>query len=76
MGVAQPVLENARDMLERKAKLYDKLRKGKSAGLDDNQYSTLLVDVRISLRRILVTDSIATVRYQGRRARLFERQRR
>ncbi|KAH7106444.1 hypothetical protein BKA62DRAFT_612245 [Auriculariales sp. MPI-PUGE-AT-0066] len=43
-GVAKPVLEHARETLERKAELYDKLRKGKSGGLEEKEYSNLLVD--------------------------------
>lgn len=43
--ISKPTLESARAILERKAKVYDKLRKGKSGGLDDKQYDALLVDV-------------------------------
>lgn len=46
--ISKPTLESARAVLERKAKIYDKLRKGKSGGLNDKQYDALLVDVRIS----------------------------
>ncbi|EIW57307.1 uncharacterized protein TRAVEDRAFT_37807 [Trametes versicolor FP-101664 SS1] len=42
--ISKPTLESARAILERKAKVYDKLRKGKSGGLDDKQYDALLVD--------------------------------
>ncbi|KAI0661476.1 hypothetical protein C8Q70DRAFT_1051816 [Cubamyces menziesii] len=42
--ISKPTLESARAILERKAKVYDKLRKGKSGGLDDKQYGELLVD--------------------------------
>lgn len=45
--ISKPTLESARAILERKAKVYDKLRKGKSGGLDDKQYDALLVDVSI-----------------------------
>lgn len=38
--------ESAREALEKKAKLYEKLKKGKSGGLTDAQYDGLLVDVR------------------------------
>lgn len=48
--ISKPTLESARAVLERKAKIYDKLRKGKSGGLNDKQYDALLVDVRISHR--------------------------
>lgn len=44
-AVSKPTLENARAVLERKAKLYEKLRKGKTGGLTDKQYDSLLVDV-------------------------------
>lgn len=36
-----------RAALERKAKIYDKLKKGKTGGLTDAQYDALLVDVRL-----------------------------
>ncbi|KLO10829.1 hypothetical protein SCHPADRAFT_831992 [Schizopora paradoxa] len=36
--------ESAREALERKAKIYEKLKKGKSGGLTDAQYDGLLVD--------------------------------
>ena len=39
-------VESARAALERKAQLYEKLRKGKSGGLNEQQYDALLVDVR------------------------------
>jgi len=45
-AVSKPTLESARAALERKAKIYDKLRKGKTGGLNDQQYDNLLVDVR------------------------------
>ncbi|KAL7279020.1 hypothetical protein ACG7TL_006853 [Trametes sanguinea] len=47
--ISKPTLESARAILERKAKVYDKLRKGKSGGLNEKQYDALLVDVRIHL---------------------------
>lgn len=43
--VSKPTLENARAALERKAALYDKLKRGKTGGLTDKQYDSLLVDV-------------------------------
>ncbi|KAG6917005.1 hypothetical protein DXG01_004270 [Tephrocybe rancida] len=43
-AVSKPTLESARAALERKAKIYDKLRKGKTGGLNDKQYDALLVD--------------------------------
>ncbi|KAI5982679.1 hypothetical protein EDC04DRAFT_2885077 [Pisolithus marmoratus] len=42
--VSRPTLESARAALERKAQLYEKLRKGKSGGLSEKQYDALLVD--------------------------------
>lgn len=39
--------ESLRAALERKAKVYDKLKKGKSGGLTDAQYDALLVDVSV-----------------------------
>lgn len=44
--VSKPTLESARAALERKAAVYEKLRRGKSGGLNDKQYESLLVDVR------------------------------
>ncbi|GLB40200.1 putative protein with domain of unknown function (DUF4078) [Lyophyllum shimeji] len=43
-AVSKPTLESARAVLERKAKIYEKLRKGKTGGLNDKQYDALLVD--------------------------------
>ena len=37
--------ESSRAALERKAKIYEKLKKGKSGGLSEAQYDALLVDV-------------------------------
>ncbi|KAH9481434.1 Coiled-coil domain-containing protein 174 [Psilocybe cubensis] len=42
--VAKPTLDSARAALERKAKIYEKLRRGKTGGLNDAQYDALLVD--------------------------------
>ncbi|KAF8318477.1 hypothetical protein DL93DRAFT_2133264 [Clavulina sp. PMI_390] len=42
--VSKPTIENARAALERKAALYEKLRKGKTGGLSEKQYDSLLVD--------------------------------
>lgn len=44
-AVSKTTLESARAALERKAKIYDKLRKGKTGGLNEKQYEELLVDV-------------------------------
>lgn len=43
-AISKPTLESARSILEKKAKIYDKLRKGKTGGLSDKQYDALLVD--------------------------------
>lgn len=45
--ISKPTLESARAILERKAQVYEKLSKGKSGGLNDKQYDSLLVDVSI-----------------------------
>ncbi|KAH8109576.1 hypothetical protein DFH11DRAFT_1515373 [Phellopilus nigrolimitatus] len=42
--VSRRTVESARTALERKALIYDKLRKGKTGGLSDAQYDALLVD--------------------------------
>ncbi|KAJ7170622.1 hypothetical protein C8R43DRAFT_1085189 [Mycena crocata] len=42
--ISKPTLESARAALERKAKIYDKLKKGQTGGLNDKQYEALLVD--------------------------------
>ena len=38
-------VESTREELERKARLYDKLKKGKTGGLSEEKYKELLVDV-------------------------------
>ncbi|KAJ7034997.1 hypothetical protein C8F04DRAFT_1210441 [Mycena alexandri] len=43
-AISKPTLESARAALERKAKIYDKLKKGQTGGLNDKQYEMLLVD--------------------------------
>ncbi|KAG2140111.1 hypothetical protein DEU56DRAFT_798683 [Suillus clintonianus] len=42
--VSKVTIESGRAVLERKAKVYEKLRQGKSGGLTDKQYENLLVD--------------------------------
>nr|GAT60803.1 predicted protein [Mycena chlorophos] len=42
-AISKPTLESARAALERKAKIYDKLKKGQTGGLSDKQYDALLV---------------------------------
>ncbi|KZT22375.1 hypothetical protein NEOLEDRAFT_657329 [Neolentinus lepideus HHB14362 ss-1] len=56
-AVSKPTLEKARAVLERKAKIYDKLRKGKSAGLSDKQFDALLVDFDQNVPSILPDES-------------------
>jgi hypothetical protein len=41
-------VESTRAALERKAKIYEKLKKGQSGGLNEAQFDALLVDVRFS----------------------------
>ncbi|KAJ7475800.1 hypothetical protein FB451DRAFT_1397202 [Mycena latifolia] len=43
-AISKPTLESARAALERKAKIYDKLKRGQTGGLNDKQYESLLVD--------------------------------
>lgn len=43
--------DSAKATLERKAQIYEKLRKGKTGGLSEAQYDALLVDVRRMLSR-------------------------
>lgn len=52
--ISRPTLESARAVLERKAKMYEKLSKGKSGGLNDKQYENLLVDVRHLCTHLLI----------------------
>ncbi|EUC54578.1 DUF4078 domain protein [Rhizoctonia solani AG-3 Rhs1AP] len=42
--ISRPTLESARAKLERKARLYEQLQKGKGAGLSEKQRESLLVD--------------------------------
>lgn len=46
-AVSRVTVESARAALERKAKVYEKLMRGKSGGLSEKQYEALLVDVRV-----------------------------
>jgi hypothetical protein len=43
--VDKPTMETSREGLERKAKIYEQLRKGKSGGLSEKQLETALIDV-------------------------------
>lgn len=62
--VSKVTIESAKAALERKAKLYEKLRQGKSGGLSETQYESILVDVCISLtfNARLSTDPQSAVR--------------
>ncbi|CAE6422921.1 unnamed protein product [Rhizoctonia solani] len=42
--ISKPTLESARAKLERKARLYDQLQRGKGAGLSEKQRESLLID--------------------------------
>ncbi|KAG8917896.1 hypothetical protein FRC00_013082 [Tulasnella sp. 408] len=42
--VSRSTVESARAALEKKSKIYEKLKKGMTGGLNDNQYDSLLVD--------------------------------
>ncbi|KAG9016638.1 hypothetical protein FRB90_002704 [Tulasnella sp. 427] len=42
--VSRSTVESARAALERKSKMYDKLKRGMTGGLNDKQYDALLVD--------------------------------
>ena len=46
---ARPSYDAARARLEKKARQYKLLQQGKSAGLSDKQYGSVLVDVSVSL---------------------------
>ncbi len=45
--ISKPTLESARAALERKVKVYEKLKKGQTGGLSEKQYDELLVDVSV-----------------------------
>ena len=44
-AIARPTIETSYAILERKSRIYEKLDKGKDAGLSEKQYGSLLVDV-------------------------------
>ena len=58
--ISKPTLEAARAALEKKAHIYEKLVRGKSGGLNEKQFETLLVDVSplsyLLLRALLTRD--------------------
>ena len=47
MAADRGTAESARAALERKAAIYDKLKRGKTGGLTDAQVDALLVDVSV-----------------------------
>ncbi|KIM39765.1 hypothetical protein M413DRAFT_74026 [Hebeloma cylindrosporum] len=55
--ISKPTLDSARAVLERKAKIYEKLRKGKTGGLNDAQYDALLVDTNGATSKYYEEDS-------------------
>ena len=54
-AVSKVTVDSARAALERKAKVYEKLMKGKSGGLSEKQYEGLLVDVRVVCFLLMVS---------------------
>ena len=58
--ISKPTLDSARAVLERKAKIYEKLRKGKTGGLNDAQYDALLVDVSSANKKLLFDSPVLT----------------
>lgn len=68
-AVSEQTLDSAMAALERKAKMYEKLQKGMSGGLNDKQYENLLVDVSsfpsCSEGDSAERDVVGTVRQEG-----------
>ena len=64
----QKTVESGRAILERKAKIYEKLKKGQSGGLNDAQYDALLVDVSYPHILYLLQSNSMVVRFQTRRS--------
>lgn len=60
-AVSKVTVESARAALERKAKVYDKLMKGKSGGLSEKQYEGLLVDVRVVFCPLVCSDAVGSL---------------
>ncbi|KAK7454662.1 hypothetical protein VKT23_011415 [Stygiomarasmius scandens] len=54
---ARRQVESARSILERKARTYDKLRRGKGAGLTEEQFSNSLVDFESKVSDVWESDS-------------------
>jgi hypothetical protein len=75
-AISKPTIESSRAALERKAKIYDMLKKGKSGGLSDAQYEALLVDVRLFSILLLYGTYSYIVRLQRYRQQGGVRQRR
>lgn len=60
-AVSKVTVESARAALERKAKVYDKLMKGKSGGLSEKQYEALLVDVGVFFCLLVRSDAVGSL---------------
>ena len=60
-AVSKVTVESARAALERKAKVYDKLMKGKSGGLSEKQYEGLLVDVGVFFCLLVCSDVVGSL---------------
>lgn len=60
--VSRSTMESARAALERKSKIYEKLQKGMTGGLNDKQYDSLLVDVRPTIWLLQVDGGKADLR--------------
>lgn len=54
--VDKPTMETSREGLERKAKIYEQLRKGKSGGLSEKQLEVALIDVGSEFSPRMVRD--------------------
>lgn len=71
-AVSRPTLESARAALERKAKIYEKLKKGKSGGLSDAQYDALLVDVSALVGPAESATEIRSVQFDAKEGDSYE----
>ncbi|KAG8954267.1 hypothetical protein FRC04_000491 [Tulasnella sp. 424] len=60
--VSRSTMESARAALEKKSKIYEKLQKGMTGGLNDKQYDSLLVDVRPTICPLQVDEGKADIR--------------
>ena len=57
-AVERPTIETSYAILERKSRIYEKLDKGKDAGLSEKQYGSLLVDVGLKEPCYLLVSSL------------------